>query len=569
MFTAHILFVLNPPITAQTAAETVTRAHAAALRSIGIRFALPAVLQGAVENLPEDADVIYFNSPEGLSAIVPLLTDETHFLSVSGPHDFEEHWDKHMLALWRKHDQQTLFTASITACTPPAQDAPAGKKLASLLKALPEVLKKRTQCREGVISTPNPARHTEQSPSVPEAHLPALKEVLGDDTVTLGKGLSLVCATQPVRTMVVDPAFVFGTTEFLRQAHSLAPEALSLEAYLNGYTVRALHRVHLWPVGTQPVQHMLLPSADALPGTTLARFEQLLGFQNGERLCSAKAAMGLFSPEDAYLQRIPLKLRFRQRARAAKLHLLEFDMPLMVSAFIDLPNPRVASAFYLLRFGFLRRIQSLPLVLYTGGTQERALRAAFPNTKSYPDTKLLPRTLLQKGMKEDTLFARSKMALVNHAVAMHTEFTHAAWVDMDTLPHPVCAEAVPDFSPMMDDRIHIATVNGVPDPSFIIVPRDTLPALSKLVQSITLLDAELKRGFSDALLWERLYQRKPAWFAIHPMPRRRMLFLSAFDRELLSPSLRTQLSQLPPVYYGKQDESPLKKQAAKENFPDA
>ena len=232
---------------------------------------------------------------------------------------------------------------------------------------------------------------------------------------------------------------------------------------------------------------------------------------------------------------------------------------------MDLPNPRVASAFYLLRFGFLRRINSLAITLFTGGKQERALRAAFPNTQSYPDGNLLPVTLLQNGMKPEEHFARGKMLLLKRAIDRQPEFNHAAWLDMDVLPHPICADAVPDFSALMDDRIHIATVNGVPDPSFIMVPVNYLPQLCKLVYSITMLDAELKRGFSDALLWERIFNKKPAWFAIHPMPRRRMLFLTAFDPRLLSRSLQAQLSNLPKPYYATQADAPSKPHPEKES----
>ena len=568
MFTARILVILNPPVNAKTASETIARACASALRPVGLRFAIPAVLEGLLENLPEGAETIYFHASQGLSAIVPLLTDETHFLSLSGAHDFCPYWDRQLYALWRKYDKQTLFTSIVTPHSANDVSEPAVRGIASLRQMLP-TLQKRAPKPAGSMLPPDLSAYQPDSVEAqPEAHLPALKEVLQDGSVTLGKGLPLVCAQQPVHTMVINPAYLFGATLFLREGDNLTAESLSLTAYLKGFLIYALHQVFLWPLSSLPAQRMMLPSTDTLPGTTLARFEQLLGFHTEERVCSAKAAMGLFGHEDIYPQRMPPRLALSQKARSARMKLLEIDMPLLVSAFIDLPNPRVASAFYLLRFGFLRRIESLPLLLYTGGRQERALRAAFPNTQSYPDGTLLPRTLLQKGMKPEELFARSKMLLLQRAASRQPEFTHTAWLDMDVLQHPVCQDAVPDFSSMMDNRIHIATVNGVPDPSFIIVPSEYLSALSKLVVSITLLDAELKRGFSDVLLWERIYHKKPAWFAIHPMPRRRMLFMKAFDPELLSPSLRVLLTELPPVYYGKEKEKPAKPSNEKESSID-
>lgn len=560
MFTAKIVLVLSMPLSAKTASETIRRAYEAALRPVGLRFAVPYDLQHLITQLPQDAELLYYHPSEGLSSLVPVLTDENLFLYLAGAHDFSLHWDKQLYALWRRYDRQTLFTSSLTpAALHDAQPQNAASRLSSLRKSLPELKKRLARPKEAPAVIAPEHTVSAAAPAGAEAHLPALKEVLPDGSVTLGKGLALVCVQQPVHTMVIDPSFLFGSVSFLREGGQLLPDSFSLEAYLKGFSVFALHKVILWPTAAQPAQRLMLPSPETLPGTTLARFEQLLGFHNGERLCSAKAAMGLFGHEDTYSQQMPNKLALAQKARAARMHLLEQRMPLLVSAFIDLPNPRVASAFYLLRFGFLRRISSLPITLYTGGSQERALRASFPNTQSYPDGSLLPRTLLQQGMKAEEWFARSKMLLLRRTAVNHPEFTHAAWLDMDVLPHPVCTEAIPDLSGMMDDRIHLATVNGVPDPSFILVPVEYLAPLEKLVVSITLLDAELQRGFSDAKLWERIYHKKPAWFAIHPMPKRRLLFLSTFDRYLLSSSLRELLCGLPKPYYAGGEEASAKK----------
>ena len=65
-------------------------------------------------------------------------------------------------------------------------------------------------------------------------------------------------------------------------------------------------------------------------------------------------------------------------------------------------------------------------------------------------------------------------------------------------------------------------------------------------RALTQVDAELRRGLSEEALWERLIQEAPDLFALHPMPRRRLLFLTAFDPELLGARLRALLGSLPP-----------------------
>lgn len=571
MFTARILVILFPPITAEAAAETIARALETAVRPAGLRFAVPHTMQHTLTGLPDSVEPLFYDAAQGLNGVIPCLTEETHFLFLTGSHAFKPRWDAGLYAQWRQYEKSTLLTSNITPSPAPSAGAFSdssptirvptvnGSRLAALRQLAP-ALQKRSASRSsdahgGILPR---LRHTKPAAvCASQVHLPALKEMQEDGSILLGRGLALVNADGPVKTLVIDPCFLFGPVVFLLEGETLDAESLSLTAYLTGYAVYALSEVFAWPIQIQPANTLRLP-ASALPGTTLARFEQLLGFHSSERRCDAKTAMGLFGHEETYPQHMPPGLFIKHKTRSVYMKLLESHMPLMISAFVDLPNPRVEAAFYLLRFGFLRRIQSLPLLLYTGGTQERALRAAFPHTQSYPDQTLLPKALLQNGMKAEEYFARSKTLLMQKAVKRQVEFTHAAWVDMDILPHPVCTEAVPDFSTLMDDRIHIATVNGIPDPSFVVVPVDRLPSLVQLVQSITQLDAELKRGFSEPLLWERIFHRKPQWFAIHPMPRRRLLFLTAFDPQLLTQTVRPFLQDLSKPYYAEQADAPGK-----------
>ena len=519
-----MLVILSSLSGASEAAQTAQRALAAAARPTGLRFAVPEACREGFDQ----EDALFYSGEEPLEAMLPLLTDETHFLHLMGAHGFAPKWDARLYDALRHVSGPALLSASVS---PPVEAVPAPVADADADTRVYD------RAARGTAPLPRPAVEA-------EACLPALADRFEDNAVQIVRGLPLVCAAAPVRTLAADPALLFGPVDFLRRAEP-ALATLSIAAYVAGFSVYALPDAPLWPLAEPPRRWLRRPVPDALPGTTLNRFEQLAGFRYDRQRAGVRTTWGLFGAEDVYPQRLPRGLRLAQHARATRMRLSERYMPLLVTAFVDLPNPRRPVPAYILRFGFLKAVESLPLLLYTGGAQERLLRAGFPNTQSYPDNAVLPRSLMGMGMSPTDHFRRSKPLLMLRAASRRPEFTHAAWVDMDILPHPVCAEAVPTFGKLMDDRIHLATVDGVPDPSFAVVPVDLLRRLCSRTKALTQLDAELKRGWSEELLWTRLIEEAPDLFVLHPMPRRRLLFLTVFDPQLLGARLRALLASLP------------------------
>ena len=519
-----MLVILSSLPDVSEAAQTAQRALAAAARPTGLRFAVPEACREGFDQ----EDALFYSGEEPLEAMLPLLTDETHFLHLMGAHGFAPKWDARLYDALRHVSGPALLSASVS---PPVEAVPAPVADADADTRVYD------RAARGTAPLPRPAVEA-------EACLPALADRFEDNAVQIVRGLPLVCAAAPVRTLVADPALLFGPVDFLRRAEP-ALATLSIAAYVAGFSVYALPDAPLWPLAEPPRRWLRRPVPDALPGTTLNRFEQLAGFRYDRQRAGVRTTWGLFGAEDVYPQRLPRGLRLAQHARATRMRLSERYMPLLVTAFVDLPSPRRPVAAYILRFGFLKAVESLPLLLYTGGAQERLLRAGFPNTQSYPDNAVLPRSLMGMGMSPTDHFRRSKPLLMLRAASRRPEFTHAAWIDMDILPHPICREAVPSFGRLMDDRIHLATVDGVPDPSFVVAPVELLGRLCSRTKAVTQLDAELKRGWSEEVLWTRLIDEAPDLFTLHPMPRRRLLFLTVFDPQLLGARLRALLASLP------------------------
>ena len=510
MLGTRILVVLSEFLSEDSLIDTVLDAFAKAAKPFGLRFALPMGFEAVLAQLPDEvtrdvaalASVSFFPDSQTLSGVASLLSDETHFLLLKGPHVFAEKWDRGFLARYRKMPgtQKTLLTAMASG---------AGEETA------------------------------------PQAFLPALEEEFTENAVKICRGLPLICAAGPVRTLIANPTILFGKVEALRTAEWRSAR-LSIEAFMAGYALYAVEIPLVWPAFRPGMRWLQKPEPETLSDTQLLRFEQSAGFSFEQRRVGARAIQGLFTTEDDYLQRIPVKLIAEQRARAVLLRTVH-RMPLFVTAFYELPGMQRPARFYMLRFAYLKALKNLPLVLYAGGRQERILKKNFPNTFSYPDNALLPRALLQQGMTAKQYFKRNKLPLLQRAKRVHAEFSHYAWVDFDILMHPVPPQAMPDFSHLMDDRIHLAMVAEEPDGSLLIVPRQHMELLVREVYAVSQLDAVMKRGFLEETMLKRLVDKFPDLFALHPVPRRGLLFWTGIDRVFQSEETKELLKDLLPA----------------------
>lgn len=503
---SSIVVALGKIPDAELAALTVSRAMRAAEVPAGLRFSLSRRLEKEFwdvwPRMGLQAQVHFYGEREGFAGA--LEDSASHTLLLTGEYDFGPKWDQELLRRFAKTARrEALLTGMIGAA-------------------------------DGAYP--------------PQAYLPGLSERFEAEGAKIVRGLPLVESAAPPPTMVVYPGLIFARTETLRRM-DLRPETLSFAAYASAILVYVLDRPVFWPLREEPPALLRRPLREVLPGTTLVRFEQLAGFREGppeDRRSDLRTRWGLFTREETYAQQLPAALLWKKQKQRFLPKSRRIHQPLLVTAFIDLPQRRKPIMNYLLRFRFLMALEALPLYLYTGGTQERTLRSLYPNARSCPDTSLLPRSYLPKGMTQEQWLQRSKPLLLLKTAEQHPDFDSVAWVNMDTLKHPLCPQAEPDFTPMMDGRIHLATVNAIPDLSFVMVPAELLKPLCRLTVNLTQVDDELKRGFSEVTLWQRLIHQCPNWFCLHPMPKKHLLFLTGFDPALLDERYRALLGEAKP-----------------------
>ena len=128
MLNPRILAVFGGLPDGETALTQALLALSRAGRPFGVRFALPARFEPAVRasSLPSDAfsgdDLVFFDDTPGLAGVVPHLTDETHFLSISGAWDFASRWDSVLLQRYAAvKTPRALLTAVVTGTGAQAQ----------------------------------------------------------------------------------------------------------------------------------------------------------------------------------------------------------------------------------------------------------------------------------------------------------------------------------------------------------------------------------------------------------------------------------------------------------------
>lgn len=444
-------------------------------------------LTALIDTLPR-GDVRFFGEGEGVKAAVTPRSGATHVLLLRGAYQFDKGWDRVLIDRWERCQSPS---AVLTGAISPLSD-----------------------------------------PYKPQCFLPALTGEFFGEGAILGLGVALVCSQAPVRTLLVNPNLIFARHAFFLNIPQ-ETSTLSFACFAANVRVFALDRAVLYPLQAPRERRICRPPVRYLPGGSLDRFEKRVGFDPDTRTVGQKARWGYFDTDTAYPQALSPAATLKETAlRPLKQH--KMRRLLMVSALVELPEPERQPLHYLTRFDYLRAIAGLSLIIYASGRFERSLRARFPSTLSYPERGLLPYDTRLAPMPPRAYFQRGKLPLLKRTLDVYSGYTHAVWVNADLLGHPICPQAGCDLRHLMDDKVHMATVDGCPDCSMLVVPAGHIKLLAREAVAINQLDVEMKLELSELSLINRLIAKFPDLFTLHPMSKRGMLLLTGFDSETLT-----------------------------------
>ncbi len=428
-----------------------------------------------------------YDDTVGLADVAPALQPTTtHVLYLMGAHSFLAKWDE---ALQNRYALCKNKKALLTACIL------RGKKS-----------------------------------DAPQAYLPTFVQTESENQYSINPSMALINSKAPVQTLVVDSRAFLTPVSFLFGCDP-ALDTLSVSAYVAEVPVYVLDEPLFCPLETKEA-FLYLPQGSPVLNKRVEGFKKNVGISDTQSDTFYRGRLGLFHRQPTYQQCFSLKDRLQQKWRAHR----QKAHPLLVSAVVDIPHYQKSSQCFRMQFGFLQKLKHVSLLLFTQGTQESALRKMHPNTLNFPNVFIRQADLVARGMTYQHCFCRSKMHMIKKAIRTNTEYTHVGWINADALTYPLPPDVMPLFEELMDDRIHIATVGGVYDTSFFIVPVDLVDPLLQAVEDCTYWDVELNRDFSELAMVHRLVSDHTDWFLLHPMPAFRLLFLTTISKSFLSQS---------------------------------
>ena len=310
--------------------------------------------------------------------------------------------------------------------------------------------------------------------------------------------------------------FCFGPAGFFRAMAQDTPDPKFLTAFALGWDFYALVKPVIrlvWDLPAAPVR--------VAPDHPLCEeFEQVFGVDFRRRTLSPQSRRGMVSEELNFRMKVPFAVKVQERVRHVQQRIAgskgKFPQPLCVTLYTEgMPEETMR---------WLRRLaglKHLPLLAYASPLLLRKITDFFPNVMEFK-----PRYMMELPVDAPQIVQQlSKAAILAKARDRELTHTHYLWLDADCLQFPVYAGTAFRWENLCTDRIVIAMVNGLPDPTMFAVPESMVLTLSREMEARCLTYLNQRSDLpTETELWQIVIREHPEWFHLQVMPVERQLF---------------------------------------------
>lgn len=341
----------------------------------------------------------------------------------------------------------------------------------------------------------------------------AVRDVTPDQRPVFMPGTPLRLAREPQRTAFLCKDFCFGPVRLFR--------ALEKEKGLLSAAAYGLGWIAYVPCDTVAGSRSdLTPDSPACSTEDpyLETFAERIGLFSAVRPLSGQLRTGIMNPDLIWNTHVPLLRTLRSKWRSLPAGSSSRSM-LRVSSFLGLTehpeNSMDENAVFLRRAAILKNI---PLFLFADRETMPSVQLRHPNVMEYLDSYGLPMFRPLMDGEDRNLLALSHMFMLQKARERNPGHSHYAWTDPAAVYYPADPETVPDLKRYCTDRIVMGTLNGVPDPSVIIVPEKLIPYLCGEIAALC--ETECKKLIplpTEHELWHKLILAHTPRFDLIPI----------------------------------------------------
>ena len=311
-------------------------------------------------------------------------------------------------------------------------------------------------------------------------------------------------------------SFAFGPAPFFRAMAQETADPKFLLAFALGWDLYAPPKPVIRLVWDLPVAPMRVAPDHPL----CEEFEQVFGVDFRARTLSPQSRRGMVSEELNFRMKVPFSVRMQEKIRRVQQNIArakgKFPQPLCVTLYTEgMPEETLR---WLTR---LAQLRNLPLLAYADPLLLRKITDFLPNVMEFKHRYMMELPV----NAPEVVQTLSKAAILAKARDRELTHTHYVWLDADCLQFPVYHGTAFRWENLCTDRIVIAMVGGLPDPTMFTVPDSMVLTLEREMEARCLTYLNQRGDLpTEQELWQLIIREHPEWFQLKVMPVERQLF---------------------------------------------